>query len=111
MKAAILGPLGALSLAAAALTGCASSFGSAKPVDPAKYAAMSCPDLNSALGGTSKGISATAISRGKVSQWSVPFWVPGGTKAVSAIQERQTGKIERLQGEERAIYSARQSRC
>ncbi|WP_269932988.1 hypothetical protein [Aminobacter sp. HY435] len=63
------------------------------------------------MGDTAKAISATAISRGKVSKWKVPFWAPGGEKAVALIQEGQTAKIDRLRLEQDAIESARRTTC
>jgi hypothetical protein len=41
----------------------------------------------------------------------IPFWVPGGTKAVSIIKNRQTAEIEKRQGEQAAMYDARKRRC
>ena len=98
-------------LAASAVAGCASQVGTSGKIDAASYAAMSCTELNNAIGANSKQISATAISRGKVSKWKVPFWAPAGDKAVTVIQDRQTARIERLQGEQAAIESVRANTC
>lgn len=98
-------------LVALTATGCASQIGTSGKIDAASYAAMSCTELNNAVGANSKQISATAISRGKVSKWKVPFWAPGGDKAVTVIQDRQTARIERLQGEQAAIESVRVNTC
>lgn len=98
-------------LALAATAGCASGPGSAGPVDPLKYDAMACAELDVAMGTTAAGISRTAISRGTVGQWSVPAWAPGGTKAVAAIQDRQTARIDGLRQEQAAIDSVRKRKC
>jgi hypothetical protein len=90
------------------LAGCASSGGSA---DPLAYAASSCADLDVSIGETSKSISSVAIRHGKVDRLNVPFWVPGGDKAVAAVKARQTGKIERLEGQLQALRDARRARC
>jgi hypothetical protein len=37
--------------------------------------------------------------------------VPGGTRVATAVTDRQTAKIERLQEQERAIFSVRDSAC
>ena len=72
---------------------------------------MSCVDLENAIGENAKSISATAINRGKVSQWNLPLWAPGGARAVAKVQERQTAKIERLQSEQVAMVAVRNRRC
>ena len=112
MKANALGIRGtaALFLALASAPGCASQIGSSG-VAPSQYAAMSCVDLENAIGENAKSISATAINRGKVSQWNLPLWAPGGARAVAKVQERQTAKIERLQSEQVAMVAVRNRRC
>lgn len=100
----------ALALALALVSGCATQPGGG-PVDASKYGALSCSELNNEIGGTSKSISATAISRGRVAKWNVPFWAPGGAKAVDLIQDRQTARIERLQAEQSAIDATRRRNC
>jgi hypothetical protein len=90
------------------LAGCAATPGR---VDALAYATTSCADLDVAIGGTSKSISSVAITRGKIDRLNVPFWVPGGDKAVSALRDRQSRKIETLQGELAAMRSERQARC
>jgi hypothetical protein len=85
------------------LAGCAPPIGS--------RAGQSCAELDVAVGATSKQISAVAISRGKVDRLSIPFWLPGGQKAVSAVKARQTRRIERLDGQLASLRSERQSRC
>lgn len=108
MKAPALSPCGiALFLALVSTAGCASRV----VIDPSKYSTMSCAELNTAIGAASKDISTTAISRGKVGHWNVPLWAPGGSRAVAAIRERQTVRIERLQEQEAAINAARKRRC
>jgi hypothetical protein len=99
MKAVHIGVL----IAAAALTGCA-SMGAQTPETP-------CAALNREMGDKAKDISAVAVSRGNVDAVNVPFWVPGGTKAVSVITNRQTAKIEKLQAEQAEMYAARENRC
>ncbi|MBB6466092.1 hypothetical protein HNQ96_001950 [Aminobacter lissarensis] len=98
-------------LALAATAGCASGPRAVGPVDPLKYDAMACAELDVAMGTTAAGISRTAISRGTVGQWNVPAWAPGGTKAVTAIQERQTARIDALRQEQIAIDSVRKRKC
>lgn len=90
----------------AALSGCASG-----QVSVSNYQSASCEDLNLAIGGNSKEISATGINRGKVESLSLPPWVPGGEKARSVIKGRQTAKIEKLQIAQSAMRSAREQRC
>ncbi|GAA2840535.1 hypothetical protein GCM10010836_37520 [Aminobacter aminovorans] len=109
MKAIALASAGtALFVALAATAGCASGPG---PVDPLKYDAMACAELDVAMGTTAAGISRTAISRGTVGQWNVPAWAPGGTKAVTAIQERQTARIDVLRQQQVAIDLVRKRNC
>jgi hypothetical protein len=112
MKANAFGIHGAaaLFLALASAPGCASRIG-ASGVAPSQYAAMSCIDLENAIGDNAKSISTTAISRAKVSQWNLPIWAPGGARTVSKVQERQTAKIEHLQGEQAAMVDVRNRRC
>jgi hypothetical protein len=90
------------------LAGCASPFGAAGSTD---YATKSCADLNVAIGNTSKSISSVAISRGKVDRLSIPFWAPGGERAVSALHARRTRKIGKLESDLAAMRSERASRC
>jgi len=87
--------------ALATLAGCAS----------AKQVETSCATLNREIGENAKGISAVAISRGKVDSLDVPFWLPGGAKAVSAIKNRQTAKIEKLQSEQSKMLADRRLEC
>lgn len=100
-----------LFLALASTAGCTSRPGSVGSVDPLKYDALACAELDAAMGTTAAGISRTAISRGTVGQWNVPAWAPGGTKAVAVIQERQTAKIDGLRQEQAAIDSVRKRKC
>ncbi|KQU72411.1 hypothetical protein ASC75_23795 [Aminobacter sp. DSM 101952] len=99
-----------LVLAFTLMSGCATQIGSG-PVDASKYAAMTCTELNTEIGGTSQSISATAISRGRVSNFSVPAWAPGGARAVELIKQKQTARIERLQAQQSAIEAARRRNC
>lgn len=91
-----------------ALAGCASTVGGA---DPLAYAAKSCPDLNVMIADTSKSISSTAISRGKIDRLNVPFWVPGGDKAVSVLKDRRTSRIGKLEDQLEAMRGARRAKC
>lgn len=109
MKPSLLKPLPATGLfALLLLAGCASPAG---PADPAGYAATSCADLDVAIGDTSKRISSVAIARGKIDRLNIPFWVPGGDKAVTALKNRRTRKIEQLEGQLAAMRNERQARC
>jgi hypothetical protein len=112
MKASALGNRGtaALFLALASAPGCASQIGSSG-LTPSQYPAMSCIDLNNAIRNNAKSISAMAIGRGKVSQWNLPLWAPGGARAVAKVQERQTAKIEHLQSEQAAMVAVRNRLC
>jgi hypothetical protein len=92
------------------LAGCSSIAGRGA-IEPSAYAAMSCNELNDTLAKVAGQISQTAINRGKVTQTNVPSWVPGGTRVASAVTDRQTARIERLQEQERAIVPARDSAC
>jgi outer membrane murein-binding lipoprotein Lpp len=98
-------------LASIVLAGCASSLGSSGQADPAKFDTMSCTDLNTEIGKTAVAISDSAVRRGKISRFNVPLWVPGGTKAVSALKNRRTTQIERLQTKQDALETARKQRC
>ena len=112
MKATAQGSLATiLALALLSAAGCASQAGSSAGIDASRYDAMSCADLNVAMGDAAKGISTTAISRGKVAHWNVPVWAPGGAKAVALIEERQSARIERLRQEQAAIDAARKRQC
>lgn len=93
-----------LLVALVGLSGCAS--GGVKNPETA-----ACTELNSALGDNAKAISDVAISRGNVDSLSIPFWIPGGKKAVSVITGRQTAKIERLKAEQTELDAARNRRC
>jgi len=95
-------------LALAFVAGC-SSLGSA--VNPAKYDTMTCAELNNALGDVSRGISQTAIARGKVANTSVPSWLWGGARVKTAVANRETARIDRLKHQEEAIVAARKRRC
>ena len=74
-------------------------------------ASTPCTDLNVSIGETSKELSAAAISRGKISSFNVPFWVPGGARARSALEDRQTRKIEGLETELTQKRQERKARC
>ncbi|OQM75295.1 hypothetical protein BFN67_18955 [Pseudaminobacter manganicus] len=97
-------------LAMILLTGCG-SFGVSGNVDPIKFDTMSCTDLNGEIGETAIAISDAAVRRGKISRVNVPFWVPGGTKAVTALKNRRTTQIEHLQAKQDALGTARKLRC
>ena len=92
------------------VAGCSSTVGRGS-VDPSAYAAMDCNELNDQVARTAGQISQNAINRGKVTQTSIPGWVPGGTRVASAVTDRQTAKIERLQGQQNAVTSARDRSC
>ena len=96
----------AIFIAVFVLPGCASDR-----ISPTNYETAGCTDLNNAIGDKAKAISGVAISRGNVDKLSIPFWVPGGAKAVSVIKSRQTAKIEKLQAGQTAMYVARKRRC
>lgn len=100
----------ALLVTLAAVSGCASAMATGS-VDAAQYEAMSCEDLNVAMGEKASDMSKTAISRGRAEKIAIPNWLLGGTRAVAAVTSRQTARIERLQAEEAAIYEARKHRC
>ena len=87
------------------LAGCSTGGASAD------IANATCTDLNTDIGETSKDLSAAAINRGKISQFNVPFWLPGGQRAISALEDRQTRKIERLETDLETARSARRARC
>lgn len=91
-------------------SGCASAVATGT-VDAARYEAMSCEDLNVAMGEKASDLSKTAISRGRAEKIAIPNWLLGGKRAVGAVTNRQTTRIERLQAEEAAIYEARKRRC
>ncbi|CDX41846.1 conserved exported hypothetical protein [Mesorhizobium sp. SOD10] len=88
--------------------GCSSTTAS---ISPAKYDKMNCPELNNAVGDTATNISRTAIARGKVANTSVPSWLIGGERVKTAIANRETARIERLQQQQQVIVAARNQRC
>lgn len=98
-------PTAALLLFAA---GCSSTVAS---ITPAKYDRMSCQELNVALGDTATDISRTAIARGKVASTSVPTWLLGGERVKTAVANRETARIERLQQQQQVIAAMRKQRC
>lgn len=104
-------PVGTAILLSLTLAGCASQSSWSGKSNPSKFSSLSCTELNAAMGAISRDISATAISRGKVSSWNVPFWAAGGTKAKTVIQDRQTAKIERMQQEQRNLEAIRKNTC
>lgn len=101
----------ALFLVLLSTAGCASQAGLTGRIDPSRYDAMSCAELNVAMGAAAKNISTTAISRGRVSHWNVPVWAPGGTKAVAIIQDRQSARIDGLREQQAVIDAARKRQC
>jgi hypothetical protein len=92
------------------LSGCSSLAGRG-PVDASAYASMNCNELNETLAKTATSISQTAITRGNVARTNIPSWVPGGARVATAVTDRQTVRIERLQKQERAIVPARDRAC
>lgn len=82
-----------------------------RAVDPSKYDGMECVELNKTLGGVAVEISRTGIMRGKVAQTSVPTWLPGGSRVVTAVANRETARIEHLKQQEAAIVAARNRKC
>ena len=95
----------ALMLAAA---GCSSTVAS---ITPAKYDKMTCQELNVALGDSATDISRTAIARGKVASTSVPTWLLGGERVKTAVANRDSARIERLQQQQQVIAAMRKQRC
>ncbi|RWE74679.1 hypothetical protein [Mesorhizobium sp.] len=90
------------------VTGCSSTTAS---ISPAKYDKMNCAELNNAVGDTATDISRTAIARGKVANTSVPNWLLGGERVKTAVADRESARIERLQQQQQAIVTARKQRC
>jgi hypothetical protein len=99
----------AISIATLLLTaGCSSTTAS---ISPAKYDKMNCPELNNAVGDTATDISRTAIARGKVANTSVPNWLLGGERVKTAVANRETARIDRLQQQQQVIIAMRDQRC
>jgi len=94
-------PLQLAVLTAVALSGCASKGGPETP----------CATINRKIGDNSQAISNVALNRGKTDALNVPFWVPGGTKAVSVITNRQSANIEKLQAEQTTMLADRDQAC
>jgi hypothetical protein len=90
------------------VAGCSSTVAS---INPAKYDKMNCAELNNEVGDTATDISRTAIARGKVASTSVPNWLLGGERVKSAVANRETTRIERLQQQQQAIIATRKRRC
>lgn len=97
-----------LIIALLCIAGC-SAIGTS--VNPTKYDSMSCTELNSALGDNARAISQTAVTRGKVSNTSIPRWLLGGTRVKGAVAARETARIERLERQQDAIIAARSRKC
>ena len=72
---------------------------------------MTCAELNTAVGDIAREISQTAITRGKVANTSVPNWLLGGARVKTAVANRETARIERLQQQQQAIVTVRERRC
>lgn len=89
------------------LVGCASY----KAPSQSKLDAMSCAELNVAVGDSANQISATAISRGNIARRNVPNWLPGITKAKSVLEERRTNTISEITASQAEIVAARDRRC
>lgn len=107
MRSLSHGPLWiALVVGTASLTGCG-SLGSGRS-HSGNYQAMNCIEFNNGIADTAKGISRAAITRENI---NVPFWVPGGARAKTRLQDRQTRRIERLRQEQAVLKAARASRC
>jgi hypothetical protein len=101
--------LTAISIATLLLAaGCSSTTAS---ISPAKYDKMNCPELNNAVGDTATDISRTAIARGKVASTSVPTWLLGGERVKTAVANRETARIDRLQQQQQVIVATRRQRC
>lgn len=96
----------ALVFVTALLTGCG-SLGSGRS-HTASYQAMNCIELNNGIADTANGIGRAAITRENI---NVPFWIPGGARAKTRLQDRQTARIERLRQEQAVLKAARASRC
>jgi len=92
------------------VAGCSSTLGGA-PVDPAAYAAQSCPELNAQVTELSARISQTAIERGKVARSNLFAWVPAGERVASSAVDRRTARIEREQEQLRLLAAARDRAC
>ncbi|MBZ9990477.1 hypothetical protein LB572_25575 [Mesorhizobium sp. BH1-1-5] len=101
--------LTAISIATLLLAaGCSSTTAS---ISPAKYDKMNCPELNNAVGDTATDISRTAIARGRVASTSVPRWLLGGERVKTAVANRETARIDRLQQQQQVIVATRRQRC
>ena len=83
------------------LAGCASA---SHPETP-------CATLNREIGVNARNISAVAARRGTVDKLDIPFWVPGGNKAVAVVRDRQSARIEKLQAEQSAMVEDRDRGC
>jgi outer membrane murein-binding lipoprotein Lpp len=92
------------------LAGCSSTLGDGS-LDPSAYAATGCNELNAEVKTVSAEISRVAIARGKVANTNVPNWVLGGRRVATAVVDRQTARIDRLQQQEQAIVAARNRNC
>lgn len=96
-----------LFVVSASLAGCSSPFGrsSAYSATPQQ---RHCIALNAGIADTAKGISRAGVTRANL---NVPFWVPGGARAKSALQDRQAAKIDRLRQEQATLADARRRDC
>lgn len=98
-------PLSA-TIVGALLSACASSS-----IDSSRTQSMSCADLDVAIGGTAKQISAVAMRRGNVRSYDVPFWLLGANRAKGALVDRDTRKVEELQAAQTQFTAERDRRC
>ncbi|MER8435386.1 hypothetical protein NKH36_19075 [Mesorhizobium sp. M1312] len=101
----------AISTATPLICGLVLVGGCASPFHASFDAAMSCVELNVAMGEVAKEMSATAITRGKVAKTNIPDWLWGARRVASTVTARQSAKIEQLRQQEAAIAAARRSKC
>lgn len=87
------------------------SAGCATSVDYGQVRSMSCAELNAAVGESATDISRTAVRRGNVSNFDVPFWILGAERAKTALVERDTRRIDEMRGAQGEVVSERDRRC
>lgn len=92
-------------IALSVLAGCAT------PAPRGSPESLTCQDIDTAVGQTAKDISRTAIRRGNVESYQVPFWVLGADRAKRALVDRDTRNLAELQDRQGALAAQRDRRC
>jgi len=94
--------------AVAVLSACASPR---TDIDVARFAKMSCPELDDAISTRAKSITQLAVRRGETADLTIPNWLLGVPETVAVVNERRTARIEDLKSQQAAIIAVRARQC